>query len=301
MALHVGLDYFSGLTPLTGKSLVYRVQRNALAPGVTSPQPAPPFVFDHQSNQFSQTPVIPDLALVAGQGVTPQQFYSDVRPTTPSTIFYDGEYQILITDITSTPFPVRTLYLEMVNGDDGMTGFYNQQGPVNGMPTYLDRIIKDVRQYVQDVLSSIYTAPNVQVSIHRDYFPTAGASSARIRPGSYQANNDQVTGGGRLTTGQMGQFWIAIQHQRLTDITQQDYYRLVGMGQPGTPMLRIIEQTVSALQLYFPVDAAGNVLTQEPVRVVGNPQPILDEKDPEQLAGVELPIECRYTEAMPGG
>lgn len=288
MALNIGYQDNVGLIVQTGKSLAYSVTQYPFGP-VTGTGPAG-LKFDFNDATFKATPVTPTHSMAESPALS--GFYADTIASTPANVWTNGEYLVTVSDVTSTPVLLRNLYAEMTSGDDGYTG--RLPLPV---PTYLDRIVKDIRQLIID--AGYLTASQVLVTIETGeggpIFPYAGQPILLLSVPDQQFIDPQVTGGGRFQSGMMGSLNFFLMDQLAVDPTRQDFMRLLAVPPgPGPGLLRQLGLLTNVLQTYLPVDAAGNVLTEEPIRLVSSVRQRRYAPGTQNWAGFDITYEVRW-------
>jgi hypothetical protein len=275
--LHVGYDYFVGFIPQAGRSLTFGATQVATGLG-----------WDFVLNQFTANPVNATSPLSLLYNTSFYGAYYSI-PT-----WVDGTYQIAIYDTGATPPLLRRLYADVVSSDDGYSGLYAV--PPTQVSTYQDRIIKDIRQAIVD--AGIIGDPSCVVSLDPKWFPVSGGPYCVITPGGAAPIEGQVAGGGRLNTGMRADVRVRVGDMNLADIGKEDYFRLVDVRYS---LLRRAEQIIGQLQIYTPIDASGNALSEEPMRMTGEAGPAPHPDDPTQWCEIASSWEVIYRLGMTPG
>jgi hypothetical protein len=159
-----------------------------------------------------------------------------------------------------------------------------------------DAIVKGIKQAFID--SGLYNAQTCIVSLPPDTFPLAGPPMLIISPGDWGPAEPQVRGGGKYVSGLRGLIHFRVLDQRLTDVADQDFYRLIDMRYS---LIRLAEKTIAFLALYIPYDAAGNALSEEPMRLSGAAAPVQTSPDPEEWAEIAWDCEIAIQAHMTAG
>jgi hypothetical protein len=295
MPLTAGYQYNIGLNVQSGLSLSYAVTQYPFGP-VTATGPSG-LLYDFSDGTFKASPVTPSHSMAEAPAFS--GFYTDTINSTPSSIWTDGQYQVVVSDVTGTPVVLRRLYAEMTDGDDG----YDGQPPLP-VPTFLDRIVTDVRQLIID--SGYLNPQQVIVTIETGeggpIFPYAGQPILLVTVPDQSFIDPQVTGGGRFQSGMMGSLNFFLMDQLAVDPTRQDFMRLLAVPPgPGPGLLRQIGQVANILQTYLPVDARGNVLTEEPIRLVTSVRQRRYQPGSQNWAGFDMTYEVRWQQKLDQG
>ncbi len=119
-----------------------------------------------------------------------------------------------------------------------------------------------------------------------------GNSYITITPGREQAIEAQAYGIGRWGSGFYSTAWVNIYSRMALDVAYQDTYFLNG----ANGLRSLVFAVTNALQLFLPVDDDGNALTEEPIRILGNPKTIKYRKSPE-WGYLCIPFQVRYAKS----
>ncbi len=177
-------------------------------------------------------------------------------------------------------------------------------------PVVLPTTLAEVAAAVRDRILAAGLALNPAVVFARKLqpYPASGDPQVVVSRGGFREVGDQHSGGGRFTATYAGEVRVGVNARSVADELGQDGIRLLGdlappVGLTGTvgssatpgltlantpddfaadgPSARVIvgleamaHQVLDALLLEFLADAAGNHLTVEPVRLVGNAEPV---------------------------
>lgn len=137
---------------------------------------------------------------------------------------------------------------------------------INGKPTWIDVLLEKIEEKISAdaavprdcVYSTEASEQDALESPPADRFVT-------ITPTMFPVGQGMVTGGGRLQTGFDGRFRVSMFARHQSDQEFRSGSAL--KGSDGTLALTLA--VLSALQLYLPVDEAGNGLAREPMRILG--------------------------------
>jgi hypothetical protein len=291
MALHIAYQYWKGPAPVLSADLVFSVTQFPAPPG--SPVSVNQQFYDFKTDTFvppNPGPFMPTSGLPGGGPLG--NIYSAVLQPTP---WPDGEYQVRILDANAGNTVVRVLYAEMVSADDGFSiapdGSSNNPSVIG---TTLDRIVKDIRQMVSD--SKLFGNMQCVISLEEPWTPAyQGFPMAVFRPMNAVPMEGQVAGGGRYSAGMQGTYRVTIQDANLVDPNTQDYVRLLDVNRG---ILRLAHRLVDVLELYIPLDAAGNALTEEPSRLINQSSPGRISGGSQTWTSLAMEFEIRFQRAL---
>jgi hypothetical protein len=264
MALHIGYQYVVAGQVRTGQSLAFGLTRTA----------PPAARYDFSTGAFTTGPPVTPTSALSEEATA--GFYAAVLPSAVTGTWNDGEYQVTILD-QGAGVTTRNLYAELVRGDDG------SESPPQVVASHHDLVLKDVRQALVD--AGLFLDNTAVVSLNPEWvFPTMGGPTAIVSPGDMRLVETREAGGGRLVTNLNGTFHVLIMDRRATDRMEQDRNRLLAFS---TGLLRRAEGVINTLEEYFPIDAAGNHLTNEGLKLSGALRPYRD-KDAPEWAGMVM-------------